>query len=272
VIEMTDQQGLEPHVPIAAAPAPTTMALWTPKGIGVVSAVLGFPGAVVLAALNWRRMGRIRKAIVHLGAAVIATWALFLAAVSADVRSGGFLIGLGVGYYLYRAQRSDQAPYVALGRVTERSGLAGALIAIVASVLIFGSGVIAVAATNGGLAHRGEVLFATRVSPDACSPIGHASTFGPSDRIFLTAVMRETVQTGSRVVFEAEAAGETVGPFSVTTQPPYDCLGTSESIGPLDPGTYTVRYRYDGQPGTPDLAKGTFTITQSAGSSPVSTP
>jgi hypothetical protein len=263
VIEMTDLQGLEPHVP---------MALWTPKGIGVVSAVLGFPGAVVLAALNWRRMGRTRKAIVHLAAALIVTWALFLAAVYADVRSGGFLIGLGVGYYLYRAQRTDQAPYVALGRVTERSGLAGALIAIVASVLIFGSGVvIAVAATNGGLAHRGEVLFATRASTDACSPIGQASAFGPSDRIFLTAVMRETVQTGSRVVFEAEAAGETVGPFPVTTQPPYDCLGTSESIGPLDPGTYTVRYRYDGQPGTPDLATGTFTITQSAGSPPPST-
>ncbi len=110
-----------------------TLELWTPRGIGWASVLLGFPGATVLAALNWRRMGRTRKAIVHLVAAVIGTWAIYF--VNASV---GLLVGLAVGYYLFRAQRSDQSPFA----TTERSGLAGALIAIAASILIVASGVV----------------------------------------------------------------------------------------------------------------------------------
>jgi hypothetical protein len=43
---------------------------------------------------------------------------------------------------------------------------------------------------------------------------------------------------------------------------------SSKAIGPLDPGTHTVRYQYDGQPRTPDLTSGTFRVI--AGGSPSS--
>src|SRR5207249_1383051 len=112
-----------------------TVELWTPWGIGWASVLLGFPGAVVLAALNWRRMGRTRKAIVHVAAAAIGTWALFFV----NAGSAGLAIGVAIGYYLFRAQRSDQSPLKAGGRVTARNGLAGAVIAIVATILIIGS-------------------------------------------------------------------------------------------------------------------------------------
>src|SRR5436190_1763761 len=67
----------------------TTIPLWTPTGIGWAAVLLGFPGAAVLAALNWHRMGDTRKGLVHLAGAVIALWALILLPVPP--------IGLGVG-------------------------------------------------------------------------------------------------------------------------------------------------------------------------------
>jgi hypothetical protein len=80
--------------------------------------------------------------------------------------------------------------------------------------------------------------------------------------------MRETVQAGSQVVVEIDFSGQTVGPNPITVQPPFDCIRTTESVGPWEPDTYVVRYRYDGQPGTPDLASGTFVVAASPGASP----
>ncbi|MEA2605817.1 MAG: hypothetical protein QOI00_574 [Chloroflexota bacterium] len=234
--------------------------LWTPRGIGWASVLLGFPGAIVLAALNWHRMDMPRKAVLHVAAAVVGTWALFLV----NAGSVGLAVGLAVGFYLNRAQRADQSPFSAAGLVIERSGLVGAVLALVTSVVIVGiSALIATALGVGGVAHRGDVLFGSGVTADVCSPAGQATVFGQSDPIFVAAVMRETVQPGSQVVFEIDAPSDKVGPLPVTVQPPFDCLGSKESIGPLEPGTYIVRYRYDGQSGTAELAYGTFTITES---------
>jgi hypothetical protein len=276
---MSDGEGSVPGWPGAAevVPPPTTwpidqptkaIALWEPRDIGWVSGILGFPGATLLAALNWRRMGQPRKGVLHLAAAVIGTWALVF------VNAGliGLVVGLIVGFYLYRAQRSDQTRFKAGVLVTERSGLAGAVLAIVATVVVVGTGVLAATALGGGgFAHRGEVLFGSGRTGDVCSLAGQATVFGPSDPIFIVAVMRETVQPGSHVVYEADGPNNKVEPIPVTVQPPFDCLGTSQSIGPLDPGTYVFRYRYEGQPGAADLASGSFTITTSA-AAPTSSP
>lgn len=108
--------GPDPRIDEPDGPPANTIQLWTPRGIGWASVLLGFPGAVVLATLNWRRMGRTRKAIVHLAAAVIGTWAIYF--VNAPV---GLLAGLAVGYYLFRTQRSDQSTFAAADRV-ERVG------------------------------------------------------------------------------------------------------------------------------------------------------
>ncbi len=217
---MTDLPGSDPGMPEATDEAVRSwtdqpdsrpadpVELWTPKGIGVASVLLGFPGALVTSALNWRRMGRTRKAVVHLVAAVIGTWALMFTSVG----SAGLGIGLVVGYYLYRAQRGDQSALIAAGRVTERSGLAGAVITIGATILIVASGAVVAAAVGaGGIDHRGEILFGTRAGADVCSVAGQTTVFGPDDPIFLAAVMRETVQTGSHVVFEMDGPGRDAG-------------------------------------------------------------
>ena len=131
-----------------------------------------------------------------------------------------------------------------------------------------GSGVlVATAVGGGGATHRGQVLFSTQAATDACTPVGQASGFGPTGTIYLVAVMRETVQVGSHVVYEIHGPDLNVGPRPVTVEPPFDCISTSSSIGPLDAGTYTVRYRYDGQPATQDLASGTFVVTAGPGPS-----
>jgi hypothetical protein len=77
----------------------------------------------------------------------------------------------------------------------------------------------------------------------------------------MVAVMRETVQPGSKVIIEeVTGAGQTYGPYAVTVQPPFECLQSAEPIGPLDEGTYVIRVRYEDRPGTLDLASGTLTI------------
>jgi hypothetical protein len=262
-----DEPAVDPTPPTTVPDAPPTngLEMWTPRGIGWASVFLGFPGAVVLAALNWRRMGRTRKAILHLAAAVIGTWALYFVGWSIVLVGG-----LVVGYYLYRAQRSDQSPFAAAGGVTERSGWTGALIAFVASMLIILPGVLiefaAVAGEDDLRDLRGEVLF-FNAYPTSCSPTGHLTVFGPADPIFLTAVMREKVQAGSHVVTEVIGPGLTGGPIRVKNDR-FDCLLGAQQLPWHDPGTYVVRYRYDGQPGTPDLAIGTFTITAGPAGSP----
>ncbi len=248
----------------AESPPANTLELWSPKGIGIASVFLGFPGATVLAALNWRRMGQPRKAIAHLAAVVIGIWALIFVAESIIP-----LIGLGVSYYLYAIQKSDQMPLAAAGQVTGRSGLVGALIAIIGTVLILGSAVLVwVAAGLDDYEHRGEVLFFPEMPPDDCDSTGQATVFAPGDSIFQSVVMRETVQPGSRVVVELDRLGVTEGSAPITVEPPYDCLSSSNPLGSLEAGTYTVRYRYVGQPEASDLASGTFTVSASSVASP----
>jgi len=241
-------------------PSATEVELWTPRYVGLTAALIGYPGGVVLAALNWRRMNQSRKAIVHLVAAVIGTCLIVVGP------SGiGIFVWIIVAYYLYRVQKGDQASFSLVGGVTERSGPGGTLIALAATlltvVLIAASGVMAVLVTGGDeLAHRGEVLFGSNAGTDVCTVMGQASEFGPTDSVFLAAVMREKVETGARVVYEVETQDGTSGPYPVTARPPFDCLGSTDALDPLEPGTYVVRYRYDAQPDAPDLASGTLTI------------
>lgn len=67
--------------------------------------------------MNWRRLGRTRKAIVHLAAAVAGTWALFIVPEAIIP-----LAAIAVSYYLYAAQRSDQSRLAGAGPITGRAG------------------------------------------------------------------------------------------------------------------------------------------------------
>jgi len=245
-------------------PPPSSIELWKPLNIGVASVILGFPGAVILAALNWHRMGRTGKAILHLIAVVIGTWALVLG----DVGFGGLLISVVVGYYLYRAQQSDQSAFVATGRVTERNGLVAVVIALAGTVLILVSAVlVADTVPVDRFTHRGEVLFSTHAIGGDCSVQGSQAVFGQTEPIFYVATMRETVKPGSRVVVQVQGPGMTDEAYPIAVEPPFDCLVAKDSVGTFDPGTYVVHFRYEGQPGSPDLATGTFIVRPGPGGS-----
>jgi hypothetical protein len=264
--DLQEPSGL-PVVPWDAAresPAEPGVGLWSPRDVGWASALLGYPGAVVLAALNWRRTDRTRKAVVHLAAALLSSWVL----VYLGLGPLWLVLDIAIGYYLFRALKVDQTP-AAIGRaVARRSGLAGALLALAGTIVVVGSGAFVAAAVEiATVTHRGEILFSTNAATDACTAIGPASSFGPTDPIYLVAVLRETVKAGSHAVYEIDGPGLHVGPLPVPVEPPFDCIRTTSSLGPLDPGTYAVRYGYDGQPASQDLATGTFTVTAGPGSS-----
>ncbi|MFL5646237.1 MAG: hypothetical protein ACJ78L_12865 [Chloroflexota bacterium] len=242
------------------------VALWSPGGIGIASFLLGFPGGLVLAALNWQRMGRPAKAIVHVIAGIAAMWALVF---TPTLASAGLVIGIVVAFYLYRVQRTDQAALLAAGRVTERNGLLGVVIAIVATIGIIASGVVLATAVGvSAVEHRGSVLFSTTTPTDACIPPPTVSTFAPSDSIYSVAIMRETVRAGSHVTYQLEGPDAIAGPFPVSAAPPFDCINTQDSLGPLGPGTYVFRYRYGDQTTSADLATGTFTVMAGSSASP----
>jgi tetratricopeptide (TPR) repeat protein len=80
--------------------------LWTPRTIGVMSYLLGFPSGITLAALNWMRMGLRRKAVLHIIAGLIGLW--LMAAFSDSFRTAlVILINIGSGLYLGAAMRKD---------------------------------------------------------------------------------------------------------------------------------------------------------------------
>jgi hypothetical protein len=81
----------------AAEPAAKTIDLWTPRGIGWASVILGFPGAAVLAALNWQRMGMSGIAVAHVVAAVLGFWAFAFvanpgAAIAVEIAAAYYLV------------------------------------------------------------------------------------------------------------------------------------------------------------------------------------
>ncbi|HET9083215.1 MAG TPA: hypothetical protein VFN41_02340 [Candidatus Limnocylindrales bacterium] len=214
--------------------------------------------------MNWHRMGRTGKALVHLAVMVIGTAAFFLIDVS---RALGAVVQMAVAVYLYAAQGRDQAHLLTAGPVTARSGLAGAAIALIGSVLIVGSMAVVVAAVGDDYEHRGEVLFHP-AEDDECAAAESVTAFGQAEPIFWTAVMRETVQPGSRVVVEIDGPGGTHDSRLVLVEPPFDCLVSSKPLRLDEPGSYVVRYQYAGLEDRPDLAKGTLTIRPSPAGSP----
>jgi hypothetical protein len=212
-------------------------------------------------------MGRPRKAVAHAVAGVIVLWALILT----DIGGLGVSVGVVVAIYLWRTQRIDQRSFASAGRVIERSGLLGAVLALVWSLAAIGSGVVVADALGaGGSADRWAVSFGTGAAADQCAISGRRSEFGPTDPIFLAAVLRETVEPGSRVVRRIDGPGFAGIPVAVAVEPPFDCLVSTTSLGPLPPGTYVVRYTDESRPGSPDLAAGSFTVIATKASSSAS--
>lgn len=84
--------------PPAAPPPFTTVRVWSPMTIRLITFLFGFPVGVILAAINWRRLGLHRKAAAHL---VGGGWMLFgLSTSDLWLPDPLFILLIGIGLFV----------------------------------------------------------------------------------------------------------------------------------------------------------------------------
>lgn len=143
---MQDQISNRPMHSVSTAPA---VKLWTPGFIAGVSFLLGFPAGIVLASINWMRMKRNDKAMIHIvGGGILAVIfiVLLLFTPSTVGRVLGLVFNLGVLFYLQQQMKKDTEAFQFHNKVEKAGELDGCLIGVgilvaflaVIVVLVFG--------------------------------------------------------------------------------------------------------------------------------------
>jgi len=133
------------------------------------------------------------------------------------------------------------------------------IVLTIAAVAIGGLVVLGIAGMYLGLFQpRGQVLFGTALGPNLCSVGGETRTIEAGDPVFFAAVLRNRMAGDVEVRLTVTRDGE---PFFDNTDPPdgteFECYGSRESIGPLEPGVYV----FEVTNGDAVEASGTLTIT-----------
>ena len=129
-------------------------------------------------------------------------------------------------------------------RRRSRLSTAITVVAVVIGVLV----VLGIAGMYLGLFQpRGQVLFGTAAGPNLCSVGGETRTIEAGDPVFFAAVLRNRLSGDAEVRLTVTRDGE---PFFDNTDPPdgneFECYGSRESIGPLEPGAYQFEVTHDG--------------------------
>src|SRR6266446_5049293 len=118
---MSEQFSSTPIEPSAPLPP---VKLWTPRLIGFSSFFFGFPAGIVLASINWMRMGLTNKAIIHLagGAVGALVFVILLLLLPQTVGNGlGFLTNIGMVYYLRNQTKNDIEKFKASSREVQNA-------------------------------------------------------------------------------------------------------------------------------------------------------
>ena len=105
---MSDQLSATPVQP--SMPSSPPVKLWTPRAVGYTTFFLGFPGGIVLTALNWMRMGLTNKAITHLVGGAVGLLALVIVLILLPGSIGtwfGLFVNLGMLFYLQNQTKKD---------------------------------------------------------------------------------------------------------------------------------------------------------------------
>jgi len=136
---MSDQLPATPVQP--SMPSFPPVKLWTPRAVGYTAFFLGFPGGIVLATLNWMRMGLTNKAIAHLvgGAVGLLVFVILLVLLPGSIGTWfGLLVNFGVLFYLQNQTKKDIAAFQANNREVQNAHwLGGCLIGLVMLGLFF---------------------------------------------------------------------------------------------------------------------------------------
>jgi hypothetical protein len=130
---MSQQLSMTPIKPLAYPSPPVK--LWTPAVIGLITFLLGYPGGLVMAILNWIRMGLINKAINHLivGVAGTLAYVVLSARLTEDVgRLFALMVNIAMITYLHNQMGQDIAAFKACNHEVQNAHwLGGLLIGIV---------------------------------------------------------------------------------------------------------------------------------------------
>jgi len=106
--------------------------LWTPGVVALTAFLFGFPGGIVLASINWVRMGLTSKASAHLvGGAIGALLLVVFLIQLPSLRELAVLINVGVLYYLQNQIKNDLETFTANHEVQPAHWLSGFLIGLV---------------------------------------------------------------------------------------------------------------------------------------------
>lgn len=138
-----------PDVPVQPAiPTSPPIKLWTPRVIAGIAFLLGFPAGIVLAAINWMRMGMKNKVVIFLAGGVVGIVILTIISIFLPGDSERILLilaNIGIMIFLYYQVKSDvEAFEVSNNSVEQASELGGCLIGLATLALyitlIFGIG------------------------------------------------------------------------------------------------------------------------------------
>lgn len=125
--------------PTISQPTGTPVKLWTSSAVGITTFFLGFPGGIVLASINWFRMGLKNKAVAHLVVGAIGAFAISVFAYFAPAtinRLLSIIVNVGIVYYLSSQTKKDTEAFVTNNHIVKKeSGWIAFLIGV--GMLIF---------------------------------------------------------------------------------------------------------------------------------------
>jgi len=154
---------------------------------------------------------------------------------------------------------APSSAWIAAATPQQGRSMVSTLVTIGAVVIGLGV-VVAILGLNAGFFRPsgGHVLFGTAPGPNLCSVGGETRTAGSSDPVFFAAILRHRMAGTDAITLTITRDGQ---PFFDNEEPAdgteFECYGSRESIGPLEPGIYVFTVTR----GSDVEATGTLTVT-----------
>jgi hypothetical protein len=127
------------HAPESES-TPSTVALWTPRQIAILSLLPGIPGGIVMSSINWIKIGLARKAVAHMAGGAVA-YCIYLVIFSFISNYFGVVFALafqlGAVYYLYHGMKKDIEEFrIGRGKVQTAGWVSGLLICLATDAIL----------------------------------------------------------------------------------------------------------------------------------------
>lgn len=172
-------------------------------------------------------------------------------------------MGMGAGGVMPPADPADvptsawitTAPQTA-PKAGMRSTIGTIVVAVVGLLVV---GVVAAGILGFLPSDKGKILFGTAAGTDLCSVGNQATMVKSTDPIFFAAVLKHHMDGAQAITFKIEKDGkELVNHPEPADGTSFDCYGSRDSIGSLEPGSYvfTVVHNADVE------ATGNLTVSQ----------